>query len=95
MKAAAEFEEQHWQRIHENESEDEELEEDVGNGSAQRVGDGAGGEALECVACGKTFQSEASWANHERSKKHRQAVWRYVLRRRQKLTRQIEKADAE
>lgn len=28
------------------------------------------------MACGKTFASEASWVNHERSKKHKQAVWR-------------------
>lgn len=38
--------------------------------------DGAGGEIFECVACNKTFQSEASWGNHERSKKHKQAVFR-------------------
>lgn len=28
------------------------------------------------MACGKDFASEASWANHERSKKHKQAVYR-------------------
>lgn len=31
---------------------------------------------FECVACNKTFQSERQWENHERSKKHRQAVWK-------------------
>lgn len=31
-------------------------------------------EQWECVACGKTFRSEASWSSHERSKKHMQAV---------------------
>jgi DnaJ family protein A protein 5 len=28
------------------------------------------------VACNKVFQSEPSWTNHERSKKHKQAVYR-------------------
>ena len=27
-------------------------------------------EVLECVACGKSFKSEAAWNSHERSKKH-------------------------
>ena len=31
-------------------------------------------EEWECVACGKTFRSEAAWDSHERSKKHMQAV---------------------
>ena len=78
MKAAADFEEQHWQRIQEIPSSDEEQEEDQGDGTGQEIDDGAGGKAFECVACAKTFQSEASWENHERSKKHKQAVWRYV-----------------
>lgn len=30
----------------------------------------------ECVACNKTFNSENAWDNHERSKKHKQAVFR-------------------
>jgi DnaJ family protein A protein 5 len=30
----------------------------------------------ECVACNKTFMSENAWDNHERSKKHKQAVFR-------------------
>ena len=29
-----------------------------------------GGEEYECVACRKTFRSEAAWSSHERSKKH-------------------------
>ncbi|KAK7686133.1 hypothetical protein QCA50_010945 [Cerrena zonata] len=33
-------------------------------------------EEWECVACGKTFRSEAAWDSHERSKKHMQAVER-------------------
>lgn len=31
-------------------------------------------EEWECVACGKSFRSEAAWDSHERSKKHMQAV---------------------
>lgn len=56
--------------------EEEEPEEELGDGTGVRLDDGQGGEIFECVACGKTFASEASWINHERSKKHKQAVWR-------------------
>ncbi|RPD54290.1 DnaJ-domain-containing protein [Lentinus tigrinus ALCF2SS1-7] len=31
-------------------------------------------EEWECVACGKSFRSEAAWDSHERSKKHMKAV---------------------
>ncbi|KAI0667800.1 DnaJ domain-containing protein [Trametes maxima] len=31
-------------------------------------------EEWECVACGKSFRSEAAWDSHERSKKHLKAV---------------------
>lgn len=31
-------------------------------------------EEWECVACGKTFRSEAAWDSHERSRKHLKAV---------------------
>lgn len=31
-------------------------------------------EIFECVACGKSFKSEAAWDSHERSKKHLKAV---------------------
>ncbi len=31
---------------------------------------------FECVACNKLFSSEKTWQDHERSKKHKQAVWR-------------------
>ncbi len=31
-------------------------------------------EEWECVACGKSFRSEAAWDSHERSKKHIQAI---------------------
>lgn len=56
--------------------EEEQPEEELGDGTGVRLDDGQGGEIFECVACGKTFASEASWINHERSKKHKQAVWR-------------------
>lgn len=56
--------------------EEKEPEEELGDGTGVRIDDGQGGEIFECVACGKTFASEASWINHERSKKHKQAVWR-------------------
>jgi DnaJ family protein A protein 5 len=36
-------------------------------------------EVFECVPCGKSFKSEASWNSHERSKKHIKNV--EVLRR--------------
>ncbi|KAI0059176.1 DnaJ-domain-containing protein [Artomyces pyxidatus] len=36
--------------------------------------EGAGDEEWECVACGKSFRSEAAWDSHERSKKHLKAV---------------------
>jgi DnaJ family protein A protein 5 len=31
-------------------------------------------EEYECVVCGKSFQSEAGWLSHERSKKHMKEV---------------------
>ena len=82
LQAAADYEEQEWQRLHldpiSGESDDEEEEDDQGDGTGVRMDDGQGGEIFECVACNKTFLTEASWENHERSKKHKQAVWRYV-----------------
>ena len=44
-------------------------------------------EEWECVACGKTFRSEAAWDSHERSKKHMQAV--------EKLKRQMLEEDGD
>ncbi|WVR04088.1 hypothetical protein IAU60_001087 [Kwoniella sp. DSM 27419] len=83
LRSAAEYEEQSWQKLggQHSDEEDEEEEEDTteqqtGDGTGVRLDDGMGGEFFECVACGKTFASEASWANHERSKNHKQAVWR-------------------
>jgi DnaJ family protein A protein 5 len=79
MKAAEAFQEQDWQKIKPDTSDEEEemeQQQEQGDGTGIRMDDGAGGEIFECVACSKTFQSEASWTNHERSKKHKQAVWR-------------------
>ncbi|TFY74518.1 hypothetical protein EWM64_g9494, partial [Hericium alpestre] len=39
-----------------------------------RVEGGSDQEEWECVACGKSFRSEAAWDSHERSKKHLKAV---------------------
>ncbi|KAI0249867.1 DnaJ domain-containing protein [Lactifluus subvellereus] len=36
--------------------------------------EGAEDEEWECIACNKTFRSEAAWNSHERSKKHLRAV---------------------
>jgi DnaJ family protein A protein 5 len=80
MQSAAAFEVQEWQKFAKDDTEDEEEEDEraqqAGDGTGLRMDDGTGGELLECIACNKTFQSEASWENHERSKKHKQAVWK-------------------
>ncbi|WVQ83519.1 hypothetical protein IAT38_005660 [Cryptococcus sp. DSM 104549] len=85
LRAAAQYEEQAWQKVSSRHSDDEdegegeeedEEEEELGDGTGVRLDDGQGGEIFECVACSKTFASEASWTNHERSKKHKQAVYR-------------------
>jgi DnaJ homolog subfamily A member 5 len=33
-----------------------------------------GEEEWECVACARTFRSEAAWESHERSRKHLKEV---------------------
>nr|ODN87212.1 hypothetical protein L203_03484 [Cryptococcus depauperatus CBS 7841] len=81
LKAATAYQEQDWQKISSHHSGDEEEneeeeEEQLGDGTGVRLDNGQGGELFECVACGKTFASEASWNNHERSKKHKQMVWK-------------------
>ena len=35
------------------------------------------GEEWECIACNKTFRSEAAWNSHERSRKHLKEVERF------------------
>jgi DnaJ family protein A protein 5 len=64
--AASKYNEQDWQRFGVEDSDE--------SGDESHIPQD--GEAFECVACSKTFLSEASWANHERSKKHKQATWR-------------------
>lgn len=44
-------------------------------------------EEWECVACGKSFRSEAAWDSHERSKKHMKEV--------ERLKREMEEDDEE
>ncbi|KAI0654687.1 hypothetical protein C8Q70DRAFT_1026436 [Cubamyces menziesii] len=49
--------------------------------------EGEDDEEWECVACGKSFRSEAAWDSHERSKKHLKAV--------EMLKRQMEEENEE
>ncbi len=64
------FVEQDWQKPPRSNLEDEA---DLEWAAAEADGDS---EEWECVACGKTFRSEAAWDSHERSRKHMQAVER-------------------
>jgi len=58
--------EQDWQRVHATDDDaDADLDWAASEGNA---------EEWECVACGKTFRSEASWDSHERSKKHMREI---------------------
>ena len=50
------------------------------------AGEGGDEEEWECVACGKSFRTEAAWNSHERSKKHLRAV--------EALKREMELEDA-
>lgn len=59
--------EQDWQRGGMDHDADADLEWAAGEGNA---------EEWECVACGKTFRSEAAWDSHERSKKHMREIER-------------------
>lgn len=68
-RSAGTFIEQDWQKTSRSQFDDADLE-----WAAAENGDDA--EEWECVACGKTFRSEAAWDSHERSKKHMQAVER-------------------
>ncbi|KAF8520267.1 DnaJ domain-containing protein [Hysterangium stoloniferum] len=55
--------EQSWQRI---------KVEDIDNSAEWEEAEG--GEEWECVACSRTFRSEAAWESHERSRKHLKEV---------------------
>ena len=57
--------EQEWQRVDKRGTEDD-LE--------WAVAEGDNLEEWECVACAKTFRSEAAWDSHERSKKHMKEI---------------------
>ncbi|KAL7419810.1 hypothetical protein Q5752_005726 [Cryptotrichosporon argae] len=95
---AAEYKEQAWQQLRpqeDSDDEDEAEQEDEGDGTGLRLNDGAGGEVFECVACDKSFRSEASWVNHERSKKHKQAVWRLRKQMREETGSDFEAVEGE
>lgn len=64
------FVEQEWQKASESKFEENA---DLEWAAAEADEDS---EEWECVACGKTFRSEAAWDSHERSRKHMQAVER-------------------
>lgn len=59
------FLEQEWQKASSSAFDDD---------LAWAAGEGDDDETWECVACGKSFRSEAAWDSHERSKKHMKAV---------------------
>ena len=59
------FVEQEWQKTHTR---------DDAADLEWAAAEGADDEEWECVACGKSFRSEAAWDSHERSKKHLKAV---------------------
>jgi DnaJ family protein A protein 5 len=62
---AAKFVEQEWQRSRTNAEDHADLEWGLAEGDE---------EEYECVVCDKSFQSEAGWLSHERSKKHMKEV---------------------
>ena|ERR1700761_501932 len=62
--ASAAYIEQEWQRISSHDDAFGDLEGDPE------------GEEWECIACDKSFRSEAAWDSHERSRKHLKAVSR-------------------
>ncbi|KAF8602830.1 DnaJ-domain-containing protein [Ceratobasidium sp. AG-I] len=74
---AATYVEQDWQKSRANEDHAD-LEWGLAEGE---------GEEYECVVCGKSFQSEAAWLSHERSKKHMKEV--------ERLKRQMEAENVE
>lgn len=95
-RAAAQHMVQDWQRLDMDSSDDSGTDsEDAlpGNGTAVCTETDDGIEVYECVACDKTFLSEASWDNHERSKKHKQAVFR--LKKEMKLESEMFSEDEE
>ncbi|THV02777.1 DnaJ-domain-containing protein [Dendrothele bispora CBS 962.96] len=67
MESKAKYVEQEWQKLDSRAGQDD-LE--------WAAAEGEDPEEWECVACGKTFRSEAAWDSHERSKKHMKEVER-------------------
>jgi DnaJ family protein A protein 5 len=67
QQAAEAYVEQEWQKVESNA-----LHRDLD----WAVAEGEDLEEWECVACRKTFRSEAAWDSHERSKKHTKEVER-------------------
>jgi DnaJ family protein A protein 5 len=65
--AASSYVEQDWQRSRQTAQDHADLEWGLAEGTAEQ---------FECVVCGKSFQSEAAWLSHERSKKHMKEVER-------------------
>jgi DnaJ family protein A protein 5 len=63
----AEYVEQEWQKV-----DSQGLHDDLDWAAAE----GVESQEWECVACGKTFKSEAAWNSHERSRKHLKEVLR-------------------
>ncbi|KAF8962691.1 hypothetical protein BDZ97DRAFT_1823537 [Flammula alnicola] len=76
QKAAEAYVEQEWQKV-----ENKALHADLDWAAAE----GEESEEWECVACRKTFRSEAAWDSHERSKRHMKEV--------EKLRREMEEED--
>ncbi|KAG6336369.1 hypothetical protein ID866_2726 [Astraeus odoratus] len=60
--------EQEWQKTTVSNADDDDLD--------WAAAEGEDPEEWECVACGKTFRSEAAWNSHERSKKHLKEIER-------------------
>ncbi|KAI6025784.1 DnaJ-domain-containing protein [Pisolithus orientalis] len=71
--------EQEWQKTAPSMMDDDDLD--------WAVAEGKDSEEWECVACGKSFRSEAAWDSHERSKKHMKEVG--------KLKREMRRENAE
>ncbi|KAJ9094843.1 hypothetical protein QFC19_007772 [Naganishia cerealis] len=64
-------------------SDDEDEDDETGENSQDgEMGDGLDEESEEepdgwdCVACHKSFSSQGQWENHEKSKKHKQSMWK-------------------
>lgn len=64
--AGQSYVEQDWQRVKADELEGDSLDWEEAEGE----------EEWECVACARTFRSEAAWESHERSRKHLKEVER-------------------